>query len=324
MSFPTRPLRTLQGHNGAVHCVSYSAAQGTYALTGCSDRLIRLFNPANGSLIQTYDAHGYEVLDLGVSADNSRFASVGGDKQVFLWDVASARTLRRFVGHFGRVNAVGFGGEGDMVVVSGSFDATVRLWDCRSQSSTKPIQILDEARDSVSSLHVVAHELCTGSVDGRVRLYDLRMGMVSVDVVGHPVTSVRQTKDGAGLLVSTLDSTIRLFDKGNGALLQTYRGHVNKDYRIRSSLGLNDAFVLSGSEDGGIYVWNLLEGKVVKRLGAHGGKVASAVVCNDARKEWLSAGVDGMCLLYFCVELSYDGIVEADVVGLQVWCRCGG
>jgi len=38
-----------------------------------------------------------------------------------LWDVITARTLRRFEGHGGRVNAVAFGGDaGDgSVVVSG-------------------------------------------------------------------------------------------------------------------------------------------------------------------------------------------------------------
>lgn len=64
------------------------------------------------------------------------------------------------------------------------------MWDCKSQS-TKPIQVLEEARDSVSTLHVVGHEICTGSVDGRVRLYDLRMGMVYVDVVGREHDDIR-------------------------------------------------------------------------------------------------------------------------------------
>jgi len=31
--------------------------------------------------------------------DNSRFASCGSDKQVFLWDVGTGRTIRRFDGH---------------------------------------------------------------------------------------------------------------------------------------------------------------------------------------------------------------------------------
>lgn len=79
--------------------------------------------------------------------------------------------------------------------VTGSFDATVRLWDCKSQS-VKPIQVLDEARDSVSSLHVLGHEIVTGSVDGRVRLYDLRMGMLHVDVVGRTYTFTHTHNSG--------------------------------------------------------------------------------------------------------------------------------
>jgi mitogen-activated protein kinase organizer 1 len=59
----------------------------------------------------------------------------------------------------------------------------VRLWDCKSQS-TKPIQALEEARDSVSSVDISGYEIVTGAVDGRVRVYDLRMGKVFTDIIG--------------------------------------------------------------------------------------------------------------------------------------------
>ena len=160
-------------------------------LTGSSDRCVHLFNPLRASsdgsstgLIQSYNAHGYEVLDLAISNDNARFTSVGGDKQVFLWDVTTARTLRRWSGHFGRVNCVDFGGEEGSVVVSGSFDATVRVWDAKSQN-TKPVQILEDARDSILSVSVNRWEILTGSVDGRIRAYDIRMGTVHIDHIGR-------------------------------------------------------------------------------------------------------------------------------------------
>lgn len=95
------------------------------------------------------------------------------------------------------------------------------------------------------------------------------------------------------MLVSTLDSTIRLMDKGNGQLLQDYKGHSNKDLRIRSCMGMADSVVISGSEDGQLYAWDLLEAKIIQKLDAHGEKVASAVACNGTRKEWASAGADG-------------------------------
>ena len=124
------------------------------------------------------------MLDLAVSADNARFASVGGDRQVFLWDVATGRTLRRWGGHGGRVNAVALGGPAQEVVVSGSFDATVRVWDAKS-AAPKPVQVFEDARDSVSCVAVAGWEIVAGSVDGRVRCYDVRMGVVYTDVVGR-------------------------------------------------------------------------------------------------------------------------------------------
>lgn len=96
-------------------------------------------------------------------------------------------------------------------------------------------------------------------------------------------------------------------DKGNGQLLQSFRGHTNQNYRIRSCLGMADSVVISGSEDGQLYAWDLLEGKVIEKLEAHSGKVASAVACNGVKKEWASAGVDGE-ILPFLVKLDAGSV----------------
>jgi mitogen-activated protein kinase organizer 1 len=112
-----------------VNTVTFSSYPGAYLLTGSSDRAIHLsraLTTSNTSSaaetispIQKYEAHGYSVLDIAVAADNARFASVGGDRQVFLWDVEQGSTVRRWSGHSSRVEAVQFAGEGDSVVVSG-------------------------------------------------------------------------------------------------------------------------------------------------------------------------------------------------------------
>ena len=52
---------------------------------------------------------------------------------------------------------------------------------------------------------------------------------------------------------------------------------------------------MSGSEDGKIYVWDLLDGKVLEVLegGSAGGKVVTAVSFHKEGKGFLSAGADG-------------------------------
>ncbi|KAK4539702.1 hypothetical protein LTR36_010413 [Oleoguttula mirabilis] len=310
-NFPTTPIARLTGHNGPVHAVTFSAGTGQYILTGAQDRKVRLFNPATQRLIQTYSAHGYEVLDLAVSEDNARFTSVGGDKTVFLWDVPTAQTLRRFTGHAARVNTCAFGGEGDSVLVSGSYDGTVRVWDAKSRSE-RPIMTFSEAKDSVSAVCVRGHEVFAGSVDGRVRVYDLAMGVVEVDVLGASVTSVVPTRAGDSYLVSTLDSSLRLMDRPSGKCLQTFRHDEfgNETYRVRSTLGMADSVAISGGEDGSVFVWDVLSGKLLHRLwhkedGDQGGggrnskkDVVSAVAWNQLRKQWASAGGDGEVVVW--------------------------
>jgi WD40 repeat protein len=70
--------------------------------------------------------------------DNASFASCGGDKAVLIWDVASGTITRRLQGHFGKINVVRYAGGGagakdggGNVLVSGSFDSKVMLWDMR-------------------------------------------------------------------------------------------------------------------------------------------------------------------------------------------------
>jgi len=76
------------------------------------------------------------------------------------------------------------------------------------------------------------------------------------------------TTDSNGILVSTLDSHIPLFDKPTGSCLQTYTsGYVNKDYRVRSCIGRpGDAWVLTGSEDGKLVAYDLPEGREAASL----------------------------------------------------------
>ncbi|KAI8575102.1 hypothetical protein K450DRAFT_263270 [Umbelopsis ramanniana AG] len=292
--YPTKRVKTLAEHTGAVHYVTYNKT-GQYCLSGSRDRSIMLWNASTGARIQTYSAHGRDVLGISVTADNSRFASCGNDRTVFCWDVSTGSVIRRYAGHYESVNCVGFNDDGT-VLASGSFDTTVRLWDCRSQN-TSPIQILEDCKDSVMSLLIRGAELIVGSADGRLRNYDIRMGQLQEDYIGAAITSVRMSKDRNCILVSTTDDTIRLMDKANGTLLNEFKGHQHTEYKLQSAFSNDDAYVLSGSEDNKLYIWDLLEGNQVEALEGHKGIVTS-IDYHPTETAMISGSVDGSIMIW--------------------------
>lgn len=186
------PLLSLKAHTGTCHVARYDA-NGRYILTGGADRTVKLWSAnggnggGNGAPIKTYTSgHSYEILAIDVTLDNSRFASAGGDKNVVLWDVASSSILRRFSAHEGRINDVRFAAEGN-VLVTGGFDATLRMYDLRAQGAWRPIMESKEASDAIQAVAVGAGDnavIRTGSVDGVLRTYDVRQGQVTQDTIG--------------------------------------------------------------------------------------------------------------------------------------------
>ncbi|ORE20159.1 WD40 repeat-like protein [Rhizopus microsporus] len=266
--YPTRLELTLKGHKGPVNDVCYNHS-GQYCLSAGRDRSIRLWNPSTGLLLHTYTGHSRDALAVTASPDNAKIASGGADRSVILWDVGSGEILRRYTAHWERVNSVGFNDQ-STVLISASFDATIRLWDLRSMN-LQPIQIIEDCKDSVMSVHIRDTEIIAGCADGRLRTYDIRKGELKEDYIGSPITSAKITKDGNCILVSSLDSTVRLMDKSNGKLLNEFKGHKHKEYKIESILSNKDEYAITGSEDGKIYIYDVLEAKVLSTIEAHQG-----------------------------------------------------
>jgi len=276
------------GHEGPVRAVRFNS-DGNYCMTCGSDKTLRLSNPYKGTLLKTYIGHGYEVLDAVAANENDKIASCGTDKTVILWDVSTGKCIRKFKGHMGAINCVKANQPDFTVLVSGSYDATVRCWDTRSKSK-EPIQILNDAKDSIPSVQISDHTILTGSVDGYLREYDLRLGKLTEDCMGESITSVSFTNDGQCLLASSLDSRIRLIDRYSGELLNSFKGHQSSTYKIDCCLSHDDKYVVSGSEDGSLFIWDLVESHVTKQFEKGHTSVAYSISVHPHELCILSAG----------------------------------
>jgi mitogen-activated protein kinase organizer 1 len=302
---PSSVYQTLLGHKGLVTALSFTA-DGSYLLSGGADRTVRLWNPhklsslANSltTPIQVYAGiHGYDISSLSFDSNCAQFLSAGGDRTVFCVSIETNQVIRRLRGHTQRINSVKYAALGDSIAITASSDTTVKLFDLRNNQGSNAVQTLEEAKDSVTCVMINDTQLITSSMDGFVRNYDIRTASIINDYISEAgLTNLALTKDKNCLLIGTLDEVIRLFDLNTGTLLNEYMGHKNKKLKIDCGFACNDSYVMSGSEDGSIYVWGLVDNQIVKvyQSVVNNNGVLTSVIAHPSQDCIISAGEDGV------------------------------
>ena len=128
----------------------------------------------NESLLIT----GVESMDFVASvcfSPDGRLVLTGSwDKTARLWDAATGKELRRFVGHTHPVESVCFSPDGRQVL-TGSTDKTARLWDA---ATGKELRRFEGHTGWVNSVCFSpdGRQVLTGARDGTARLWDAQSG----------------------------------------------------------------------------------------------------------------------------------------------------
>lgn len=150
----------IRAHTGPILCLSYDR-EGEYIISGGQDKLISLSQVAHGKMVTSFSGHTADIFSVISSSDHKYIFSSGIEKYIFIWDVSNKRIFRRLPGHAGPINTLSLFPQTDDILISGSFDASARIWDLRS-SQRVPIQILSESKDSITSISMGHSSFITG------------------------------------------------------------------------------------------------------------------------------------------------------------------
>jgi len=287
---PYQAAGSLGKQRRAVSSLKFSGS-GELLAAASADTTISIWDPKKRLLVRELKGgHTQGVSDVAWARDSQYLASASDDKTVRIWDTETGQELGRFIGHTGYVFCVTFNAQGSLLA-SGSADESVHLWDLRAGSCLRTLAAHAEPVTGVD-FNEEGTCLVSGSYDGLVRLWNVGMGhcLKTLFAEGAPAVShVRYAPNGRSVLVSTLDSTVRLWKVASpSAVTKTYQGHQNlrlctfacycaPDGAAASGQGHKNGpqYVSSGSEDGKVYVWDVQSQALVQTLGGHQDAVLS-------------------------------------------------
>jgi len=190
------------------------------------------------------------------------------------------------------------------LVASGSYDESICIWDVKAGVCLKrlpahsdPVSSLDFSRDG--SL------LVSGSYDGLIRLWETQSGQCLRTLVksedNQPVSFVKFSPNTQFILAATLNSTLKLWKFGDQSVnqfkcLKTYRGHVNEKYCIFANFSFGK-YIISGSEDNSVYIWDLQSKNLIQKLEGHSEPVLG-VDTHDTKQLIASGSMDNTIRLW--------------------------
>ncbi|KAH8893537.1 WD40 repeat-like protein [Thozetella sp. PMI_491] len=226
-----------EAHSGEIR------PDGRILLAGDGSGKIQTFDVANGSrAVQLKTWQIKHKLPVWVTkwcpTDLTSFMSASDDKAVRLWELSSNDPTRVFNGHSDYVRSGAFmPGSGGNLVVSGSYDETVRVWDARAPKGSvltfkhadpieevlplngttilaaagsnisvldlvaaKPLRLISNHQRTVTSLCLASNStrVISGGLDGHVKVFETTgWNVVAGSKYPSPILSLSVVSAGA-------------------------------------------------------------------------------------------------------------------------------
>jgi len=293
---PRQLKYTLRAHQGHVLAMVFDIS-GEYLLSAGEDRMVRLWSVQDGTLVKKFPiVHNSAITDILLSRDRKTFITSDRDGRVLMWKTLKGSSVRTLYGPNSQVTSLAWS-EDESILVCGTVEGCTYIWDLSSKSHS-PIQVLSHNSYAVSSVLVNEPFIGTASADGTLRIFDVQNARVLERSFGRTsIGSLSLSKDRRMFLVGCLDHTLRLIDRKTGEELMCYRGHQNQGFYLKSHLPWDNSLVLSPSEDGRAYLWNLVEGTIAASL-KHGDKPVLCAASHPKNRVLATAGADGTIKLW--------------------------
>ncbi len=131
-------IATFKKHRQRVRSVSFTAEN--QILSAGEDQVIRLTDPRNPAATKETARLGAKLFATQI-IDRNFFATGGSDNHVHIWNIGAMAALGSLTGHTGTVSCLD---AKENMLVSGSYDASVRIWRTEMDSSAMNLPVVED------------------------------------------------------------------------------------------------------------------------------------------------------------------------------------
>ncbi|KAG6004658.1 hypothetical protein E4U21_000882 [Claviceps maximensis] len=273
LNFPTEVVLELNDMLGEVWEVQFSHDGSRLAACGSRDIVMiwetKAFIAMTTLTIQVQKDHESGIASISWSPDDSMIVTCSRDNFARIWNARTGSLLKKLRRFDEPVSACVWAADGASFIL-GTLD---------NKRSICTFDVVGEELIQWNKKHRV--QALSASPDGRwlvaadnittIYIYNAATRELEYELdLGTQPTSLSISQDSRSLLVNKADSEAQLIDLATRSTIHRFIGHKIDRFIIRSAFGgANESFVVSGSEDGYMFIWHKNIGNVVERLPGH-------------------------------------------------------
>ncbi len=265
---PNRVLLQFEAHEGEVNAIKWSPSGDTVA-TGGADRKVKLWEISQSSTVPILKGTltGSNAAVTSIDLDQDLLLASSNDFASRVWTLSDMKLRRTLTGHSNKVLAVKFLGVSNKVA-SGSHDRTLKIWDLNRHACIRTLFAGSSCNDLVTfqgkdSMIASAH------FDKKIRFWDTRSDSSANEMLFQgKVTSLDVSPDGCYLLSCVRDDSLKCLDLRQNQVIRTFCAEgfkVGCDW-TRCKFSPDNQYVVAGSSDGSVFIWNAYTGKIEQIL----------------------------------------------------------
>ncbi|KAJ0175097.1 hypothetical protein K1T71_009238 [Dendrolimus kikuchii] len=226
-------------------------ADGRLLVAGSEEAAVKLFDVQSKNVLRVFTGHTGPVHRTSFTKDQVKVVSFSDDKSVSMWDIATEQKTATFAEHTDYIRAGTPSPISPDIILSGSYDQTLKLYDCRSNDT---VLTVNHGSPVESVLFLPSGGIFISAGGTEIKAWDIFNGgklLANISQHHKTVTTLRLASNNSRLMSASLDRHVKIYD------ISTFRVVHNIDFPnavLSMAISEHDDILAVGMIDGIISV----------------------------------------------------------------------